>query len=91
MRLLNTSTLEMTEFLADNNIPRYAILSHTWGTEEVTFRDMYLERADNVKRKRGYAKIEYCCQQAVRDDLEWAWIDTCVCHLSKCVISLRSD
>jgi len=39
MRLLNISTREVEEFL-DNNIPQYAILSHTWGLEEVTLHEM---------------------------------------------------
>ncbi|KAF5363021.1 hypothetical protein D9758_012657 [Tetrapyrgos nigripes] len=38
MRLLNTKTLRVREFLTD--IPRYAILSHTWEAEEVTFQDI---------------------------------------------------
>jgi hypothetical protein len=39
MRLLNVSTREVEEFQG-NDIPLYAILSHTWGREEVTFREM---------------------------------------------------
>jgi hypothetical protein len=36
MRLFNTSTLQLKEFY-DAQIPAYAILSHRWETEEVTF------------------------------------------------------
>lgn len=32
-------TLELKEFF-DDNVPRYAILSHTWGQEEVSFQDL---------------------------------------------------
>jgi len=39
MRLLNTSTFQLREFLG-KDVPRYAILSHTWGKEEVLFQDM---------------------------------------------------
>ncbi|KAK4143995.1 vegetative incompatibility protein HET-E-1 [Dichotomopilus funicola] len=39
MRLLNVSTREVEEFNGAN-IPPYAILSHTWGTEEVSFHEM---------------------------------------------------
>ncbi|KAH9204498.1 hypothetical protein DL95DRAFT_115869 [Leptodontidium sp. 2 PMI_412] len=42
MRLLQSDgdgNLSLTEFLEDN-IPEYAILSHRWGAEEVTFRDL---------------------------------------------------
>jgi len=38
MRLINVGTLEMKEFF-DSNAPNYAILSHTWGDQEVSFAD----------------------------------------------------
>jgi hypothetical protein len=37
MRLINTTSLEVEEFLGI--VPKYAILSHTWGVEEVTLED----------------------------------------------------
>ncbi|KAK5637295.1 hypothetical protein RRF57_013007 [Xylaria bambusicola] len=37
MRLINTYTLELEDCL--EVIPKYAILSHTWGNEEVTLQD----------------------------------------------------
>ncbi len=55
-------------------IPPYAILSHTWGKEEVTFQDIQGSEAQN---KAGFSKILSCCEQAKRDGLEWVWIDTC--------------
>ncbi|KAK1752020.1 hypothetical protein QBC47DRAFT_306371, partial [Echria macrotheca] len=38
MRLINVKTLEMHEFFG-NDTPRYAILSHTWGKDEISFQD----------------------------------------------------
>jgi hypothetical protein len=38
MRLLNTSTLTLHEFIGDA-IPGYTILSHRWEGEKVTFQD----------------------------------------------------
>lgn len=38
MRLINTTSLELETFIRD--IPPYAILSHTWGDEEVTFDEL---------------------------------------------------
>ena len=78
MRLLerkNDGEFSLTEF-SDTNIPRYAILSHTWevDSEEVTFRDM-IEGSGNSKV--GYEKIRFCGQQAARDDLRYFWVDTC--------------
>jgi hypothetical protein len=37
MRLLNTKTFELQDFFEDAT-PAYAILSHTWETEEVTYK-----------------------------------------------------
>jgi hypothetical protein len=72
MRLLNAKTLELAQFASD--IPPYAILSHTWGAEEVTFQDITSPERD---KKKGFAKIIGCCRQALMDTLEWVWIDTC--------------
>jgi hypothetical protein len=68
---VNTRRLE--EFFGDT-IPRYAILSHTWGQEEVTFQD--LAREDH-KQKHGYKKIEGCCQAAAEQQTGYVWVDTC--------------
>lgn len=77
MWLLDTSTLELKDFVG-TGIPRYAILSHTWGEDEVTFRDMRKYREDEaVKRKAGYAKVLSCCQKARQDGYLYVWIDTC--------------
>jgi hypothetical protein len=72
MRLLNTKTLALHVFF--QIIPPYVILSHTWGDDEVTFDDIH---HDHAKGMQGYSKIVKCCEQAIRDGYEWAWIDTC--------------
>jgi hypothetical protein len=53
MRLINTQTLHLEEFL-DDKIPEYAILSHTWCDEEVTLQDIkvFLE-----KEKGGVCEV----------------------------------
>ncbi|KAJ2988025.1 hypothetical protein NUW58_g257 [Xylaria curta] len=66
---------EIHEFFGDN-IPKYAILSHTWGEGEVTFQDIQ-HLTERVKTKQGFKKIAYTCDQAERDGLSWAWVDTC--------------
>ena len=78
MRLLernNSSEFSLTQDFGDD-IPRYAILSHTWGadTEEVTFRDLM---DGTGKSKAGYNKIRFCGEQARRDGLQYFWVDTC--------------
>jgi Heterokaryon incompatibility protein (HET) len=77
MWLLNTSSLELKDFVG-TGIKPYAILSHTWGEEEVTFRDMRKYREDEaVKKKAGYAKVLRCCAKAQEDGFSYVWIDTC--------------
>ncbi|KAH9205195.1 NACHT domain-containing protein, partial [Leptodontidium sp. 2 PMI_412] len=55
-------------------VPKYAILSHTWGEEEVTLADL---QDGTGTTKAGYEKIRFCAQQATRDSLRYFWIDTC--------------
>ncbi|KAK0643928.1 heterokaryon incompatibility protein-domain-containing protein [Cercophora newfieldiana] len=77
MRLLNAHTLEFEEFCDDENTrPKYAILSHTWGEEEVTHKDMRKHR-DQAAKKNGFKKITLCAKQTLKDNLEYFWIDTC--------------
>ncbi|KAI0006566.1 heterokaryon incompatibility protein-domain-containing protein [Xylariaceae sp. FL0662B] len=77
MRLLNSSSGEMKDFISYNEIPPYAILSHTWCDDEVSFQDWQYLPWPEVQKKEGYRKIEYCCQQASKEGLEWVWADTC--------------
>ncbi|KAF1849443.1 HET-domain-containing protein [Cucurbitaria berberidis CBS 394.84] len=45
MRLIDTRTSELRWF-NDNDIPKYAILSHTWGSDEVTYQELvWINRA----------------------------------------------
>jgi len=56
----------------------YAILSYTWGKEEVIFQDMEAG-ADMSKTvsKAGWTKIQFYAKQAAADGLQYFWIDTC--------------
>ncbi|KAH0443071.1 HET domain-containing protein [Colletotrichum camelliae] len=72
MRLLHTTTLDLKEFVDD--IPPYAILSHTWENDEVSLQDLSTTAG---RSKKGFKKIEACCAQARRDGYDWAWLDTC--------------
>lgn len=72
MRLINTSTLGLEEFTRD--IPDYAILSHTWGDEEVSFQ---LFQTPQRQSRAGFTKIRKFCALAASRELEYAWVDTC--------------
>jgi hypothetical protein len=65
----------LVKFVGDD-IPPYAILSHTWGAEdeELTFRDIM---DGTGKNKAGYCKIRFCGEQAAKDKLQYFWVDTC--------------
>ncbi|OJZ92803.1 hypothetical protein ASPFODRAFT_202564 [Aspergillus luchuensis CBS 106.47] len=73
MRLINARTLGLEEFVGQN-FPKYAILSHTWGQDEVTFQDM---QTPTATKKLGYAKIKHSCERALQDSLDYVWVDTC--------------
>lgn len=72
MRLLHSTTLEFHEFHTED-IPPYAILSHTWGDEEVSFKEM---KKGGSESKKGYEKITFCAKQARSDGYDFFWIDT---------------
>ncbi|KAN0067930.1 HET domain containing protein [Elaphomyces granulatus] len=79
MRLLECNSageFSLTKKFVSDDIPRYAILSHTWGpdTEEVSFKDMM---DGTGMSKPGYHKIQFCGEQAGHDSLQYFWIDTC--------------
>ena len=63
-----------------DNVPAYAILSHTWGKkeEEVILQDMEVSAGmTKVMSKPGWKKIVFCAKQAAADGLQYFWVDTC--------------
>jgi hypothetical protein len=73
MWLINVSTLNLEFFMRPPS--QYAILSHTWGDDEVLFNEM--RDISQARTKMGWAKIELTCNEAKRDGLSYAWVDTC--------------
>ena len=88
MRLLYRGVdgeIRLTDNLADDQVPPYAILSHTWGqaSDEVTFEDMKSpNRSRILNRKKGYKKLEFCGNRATEDGFRYFWIDTCCINKS---------
>ncbi|KAK4102837.1 HET-domain-containing protein [Parathielavia hyrcaniae] len=76
MRLLDTRTRRFEEFIDD--IPPYAILSHTWGADEISFAEM-VNPANGRTGSQGYDKIDSACLQAQNQHqpFDHIWIDTC--------------
>jgi hypothetical protein len=73
MRLLNTDTLEIHQFFGITT-PSYAILSHRWEADEVSFQDVRDRQNLNAY---GWAKVNRCCALAKRNGHLYVWIDTC--------------
>jgi hypothetical protein len=71
MRLVNTETLQMEEFV---HPPSYATLSHCWGENEVNFKEC--SKGKN-KNGTGDKKINECCDFVRRRGQDWVWMDTC--------------
>jgi hypothetical protein len=59
----------------EGKTPDYVILSHTWHDDEVLFED--LQDISRASKKAGFAKIRFCCNQALKDHVKFVWIDTC--------------
>lgn len=76
MRLINTTTLEVSEF-SEDDLPRFAILSHTWAAEEVTLQNMQRPVSVETTTRAGYQKIQRCCLFALEAGFNFVWIDTC--------------
>jgi hypothetical protein len=73
MRLLqveDNGEFSLTEFVG-NNIPPYAILSHTWGADhdEVTLDD--LAKGIEKTKQASYRKILFCRKQAANNHLKY--------------------
>lgn len=81
MRLIVCKDLVFEEFAFD--FPVYAILSHTWGSEEITYEEFCKSHDGTPEFKRtlrdreGWKKIKRCCQQALAEGFKYCWIDTC--------------
>ncbi|KAH7146502.1 heterokaryon incompatibility protein-domain-containing protein, partial [Dactylonectria macrodidyma] len=75
MRLINARTLKLEVF--NDPVPTpYAILSHTWDGDEVSFEDM---KDLNTARKKtaSFSKIEATCRLVLGEGLDYVWVDTC--------------
>ncbi|KAE8423958.1 heterokaryon incompatibility protein-domain-containing protein [Aspergillus pseudocaelatus] len=76
MRLINVQTFQLEEFF-NEQVPPYAILSHTWGNDddEVSFRD--ITEGNTGDASCWPIKFKGCCERAEKDGFTHAWIDTC--------------
>lgn len=83
IRLLRTDNFQLEEPTRDDKdqLPDYAILSHTWlkkenGQEqEVLFADFV--DPGKASEKAGWKKVKFAAREAARDGLQYVWIDSC--------------
>lgn len=91
MRLINIYTFRLEQFFG-NKLPLYAILSHCWEDEELSFEEWQAIETNNgeiverIQRKEGYQKIVDACRytRAVSKvwggpldrRLKYLWVDT---------------
>ena len=86
MRLFNVQKRHLEYFVGSP--PAYAILSHTWGADEVLFDDLKDPQSQYI-RKEGYKKVKYSCEQAAADGFKYIWIDTlCIDKSSSAELSV---
>jgi hypothetical protein len=72
----------------DSDYFSYAILSHRWEDEEVSFQDVrQLHASPFLKERKGYRKVLSACLRALADCFLYIWIDTCKCCI-QCVGSV---
>jgi hypothetical protein len=73
MWLIDCKTRRLKHFLNEKVSGPYAILSHTWGDDEMTFDEFQLQ---DRPTKAGLWKIDKTCRQALTDGYSYCWVDT---------------
>ncbi|KAF4345744.1 ankyrin repeat-containing protein [Fusarium beomiforme] len=82
MRLLHTKTYRLYEFF-NEEVPPYAILSHTWGSKEINFEEIQDRRNSyGFRSNPGFPKVKGACSLAHSENYEFIWIDTCCINKS---------
>jgi Heterokaryon incompatibility protein (HET) len=84
MRLIDTKDFKLKKF-EKNEIPTYAILSHTWYTKEIEFdtfpnvpiANLTSPQAQDQTKNPSIYKIAGMLTQAQNDGYDWIWIDSC--------------
>lgn len=97
-RLINTQTFAFETRSAhlrkpDEDYPRFAIISHRWEDQEISYQEfLYFtspqkDRNDTVARilglnlskeqGKGFWKVKSACRVAKARGYDWLWIDTC--------------
>ncbi|RDW56407.1 hypothetical protein BP6252_14168 [Coleophoma cylindrospora] len=85
MRLLDTQSLDVVD-VPDDAIPEYAILSHTWGPDEVGFHELGVlarewqssyKDTQSTQSNQRLAKVIGAAVLAAKNGYKYIWMDTC--------------
>ncbi|KXJ87413.1 heterokaryon incompatibility protein-domain-containing protein [Microdochium bolleyi] len=94
MRLINLDTLHLDDFISSDDVPPYAILSHTWeAREEVSYAEWLAAESDpglrdRLRAKKGHAKILGAADKARALGYGHLWVDTnCIDKTSSAELS----
>ncbi|KAI6154947.1 hypothetical protein BKA82DRAFT_4073162 [Pisolithus tinctorius] len=68
MKLVDTAILKYFQFV---------MLSHRWGEDEPSLRDIEGHLIYDMSAKEGFKKLQAFCLVAFKRDFLWAWSDTC--------------
>ncbi|KAJ8108095.1 hypothetical protein ONZ43_g6530 [Nemania bipapillata] len=80
MWLLNACSWEMKDFMSEADTPPYAILSHTWSDEEVSFRDWDSEPWPRVQNKCCIDKSSSSeLSEAINSMFQW-YANAAICY-----------
>ncbi|KAI8958484.1 heterokaryon incompatibility protein-domain-containing protein [Daldinia sp. FL1419] len=77
MWFLNTEKLTL-EYFNDAQVKRlpYAVLSHTWGSDEILFHE-FADGREALQSRTGWRKMTRFCETALRHGFKHAWMDAC--------------
>jgi hypothetical protein len=75
MRLIHSTSLKFEEFF-ESELPAYAVLSHRWNDNEVSYQDFLNQSSEDISGSK-WKKIVDCCSLAREAGWDWIWVDTC--------------
>ncbi|KAK5632154.1 hypothetical protein RRF57_007868 [Xylaria bambusicola] len=72
MRLLQTTSSNLETFIdPPRDGPKHAVLSHTWGKQEILFEDWQSSDVKALSEKAGWSKVMKSCAQAKKDSFKY--------------------
>lgn len=77
MFFITTDTIKLVRYeLPLEDAPPYAVLSHTWGYNEIKHQDLAGGKGLPTN-KEGHKKLAQACRIAREHGLEYLWCNTC--------------